>query len=413
MFFELREGTSQAPQRSERQIAAAYRKLFVTASQCKSARLLLDASLNLMAALFGVSSCAACVLKGQKLHFIAARGEVVHLLESEFCLSQELLEQRLLLGTGCILKRHEVSTGFLEHTRNAEFMETMLAPMILDGRPHGLLGVGSKVENYFCNADLMCMCDIAEFVAMLLEQQQSDQQAQELRHFEQTRKLCAHFSSAVAQPIQTLAHCLEASMASGPSAPSREYAQKCREPLGALQASCQDLEALEQICESVDGARELLYIPTLLEEILLDLRHELESCASLTSSFEDKVPQVLAHKQGLRQALRALMLNAAQAIEMADSSENHAIHIQVYAQPRQVIVEITDTGCGICASDLHRVFDPFFSTWPQHKGLGLSQALHLTLHLGGTLALQNLPMRGSCARLQLPYANHHKQESVF
>src|SRR5690606_5696112 len=69
---------------------------------------------------------------------------------------------------------------------------------------------------------------------------------------------------------------------------------------------------------------------------------------------------------------------------------------------------VRDTGCGIAADDLERVFQPFVqadgSAGRRHEGagLGLSIARSLAELHGGTLSLAARPEGGTEARLVLP-----------
>ena len=63
---------------------------------------------------------------------------------------------------------------------------------------------------------------------------------------------------------------------------------------------------------------------------------------------------------------------------------------------------VADTGPGIRAQDLPRVFEPFYSTKTRGTGLGLALARRLVERMGGTLSLENGEATGAVARLHLP-----------
>ena len=72
----------------------------------------------------------------------------------------------------------------------------------------------------------------------------------------------------------------------------------------------------------------------------------------------------------------------------------------------QVVVLIGDTGEGIAAEDLPRVFDPFFTTHrtAESAGLGLSIAHGIVTSLGGTLTASSTLGKGTVFRIELPVA---------
>jgi PAS domain S-box-containing protein len=69
-----------------------------------------------------------------------------------------------------------------------------------------------------------------------------------------------------------------------------------------------------------------------------------------------------------------------------------------------VAVSLTDTGSGIAAGDLHRIFEPFYTTKGvgQGTGLGLSQVFGFAKQSGGEVVVESAPGRGSTFTLFLP-----------
>ena len=70
---------------------------------------------------------------------------------------------------------------------------------------------------------------------------------------------------------------------------------------------------------------------------------------------------------------------------------------------------MSDTGRGIAAGDLGRVFEPFWQgeasrTRPEGAGLGLSVSRRLAQLLGGDLVVVSAPGKGSTFVLSLPSA---------
>jgi signal transduction histidine kinase len=67
-----------------------------------------------------------------------------------------------------------------------------------------------------------------------------------------------------------------------------------------------------------------------------------------------------------------------------------------------VFIEVCDTGTGISAENLGKIFEPFFTSKGGGTGLGLPIARQIALDHGGTLTCENTPAGGAIFRLTLP-----------
>jgi signal transduction histidine kinase len=106
----------------------------------------------------------------------------------------------------------------------------------------------------------------------------------------------------------------------------------------------------------------------------------------------------------LRVALINLIVNARQAVDAADATSDPRGRVFVAArrQGGRVAVTITDTGAGIDAADLPRVFDPYFTTKRGGTGLGLPIAKNIVEGLGGSVSVTSAPGRGTEIRIEMP-----------
>ncbi len=149
----------------------------------------------------------------------------------------------------------------------------------------------------------------------------------------------------------------------------------------------------------------------------LDVWRVLESSINLASSEihhrarltieRGPVPPVLANEARLGQVFVNLLVNAAQAIPEGAVDRNEICVATRTDDVGRAVVEVRDTGAGIAPEILARLFDPFFTTKPvgEGTGLGLSICHGIVSALGGELAVESAPGRGSTFRVILPASN--------
>jgi two-component system cell cycle sensor histidine kinase/response regulator CckA len=78
------------------------------------------------------------------------------------------------------------------------------------------------------------------------------------------------------------------------------------------------------------------------------------------------------------------------------------IRIVSRATPTTWELEIKDTGVGMDTRTLNRIFDPFFSTKADHRGLGLSAVMGIVKRLNGDITVTSQPQQGSTFLVRLP-----------
>jgi signal transduction histidine kinase len=112
------------------------------------------------------------------------------------------------------------------------------------------------------------------------------------------------------------------------------------------------------------------------------------------------LPELRADPALLRQAVLNLALNGCQA--MPDGGK--LTMAARTAKDRRIALTIEDTGVGIPADKLDRVFDLYFTTKPQGSGIGLSIVYRIVQLHGGEIEVQSTEGHGTTFRLLLPVA---------
>ena len=108
------------------------------------------------------------------------------------------------------------------------------------------------------------------------------------------------------------------------------------------------------------------------------------------------VPPILGHADHLRSMLDHLSANAIEAA----GPDGLVIHLSTALDERGwVVLEVRDNGQGMTAEVLERAVEPFFSTKPNHLGVGLSIANGIWRRHKGTMSVRGIPGEGTTIRL--------------
>jgi heavy metal sensor kinase len=150
--------------------------------------------------------------------------------------------------------------------------------------------------------------------------------------------------------------------------------------------------------------------PVKLEDLVLDLRDDAGILAhekGLEVKLLENAPAtVLGDAARLRRLFRSLLANA---VRYTDSGGS--IGLRSRRDRETVQVSIQDTGIGIPAESLPRVFDRFYRADPARSrdtggtGLGLSLARWIAEAHGGSIAVESTVGRGSTFTVTLPLAS--------
>ncbi len=94
-----------------------------------------------------------------------------------------------------------------------------------------------------------------------------------------------------------------------------------------------------------------------------------------------------------------LMLNGIEA--MRDTSGELSIKSQL-AEDGQLLISVTDTGVGLPAENVDKIFDAFFTTKPHGTGLGLAITRSIVKSHGGRIWASANSGRGATFSFTLP-----------
>jgi signal transduction histidine kinase len=136
------------------------------------------------------------------------------------------------------------------------------------------------------------------------------------------------------------------------------------------------------------------------EDALRLIEGRAHECGIKTSIVQDgALPRVIADRESLRSVFTNLVINAVEAID----GEGGTVSVKLSnAEPNSVKVEVVDSGCGIAAHDISKVFEPYFSTKDTGTGLGLAIVKKAVDDHGGTISVASKEGSGTTFTIILP-----------
>ena len=149
-----------------------------------------------------------------------------------------------------------------------------------------------------------------------------------------------------------------------------------------------------------------------IETTVAVAQHELRYVADVELELGE-VPSFNCHIGDLNQVFLNLLLNAAHAIEAAQTDgERGTIRIRTQMDGDHLVIEFEDDGTGIEPEVQERMFEPFFTTKAIGKGTG--QGLALTHNIvverhRGTIEVDSTLGEGACFTLRLPTATNSSE----
>lgn len=148
------------------------------------------------------------------------------------------------------------------------------------------------------------------------------------------------------------------------------------------------------------SAMESVKLNELVEGTLfLVMKQAEQQKVNIIKEFMENLPEVLVEPDNIRLVFLNLLLNAIQSMP---SGGNLRITSGISADRTSVYVAFSDSGTGIPARDVNRIFEPFFSTKENGTGLGLFISKDVIDAQGGEIDLETREGAGTTFTVKLP-----------
>lgn len=124
----------------------------------------------------------------------------------------------------------------------------------------------------------------------------------------------------------------------------------------------------------------------------------------VTTTFDSDLPRVQGDPVHLQQVLLNLIVNAMDSMSEVPADDRRLDIATRRRDARSIEVTVVDSGAGVKANELARLFDSFYTTKPHGMGLGLSIARAIVQTHGGNIWAQSNGARGAAFTFTIPMA---------
>jgi nitrogen-specific signal transduction histidine kinase/ActR/RegA family two-component response regulator len=202
--------------------------------------------------------------------------------------------------------------------------------------------------------------------------------------------------------------------------PRREFARNIKQIVS--RASSLSGQVL-QYTSNRGGEHENINLNGLVQEMSSLLRTSLSSRCRLEMMLQNPLPEIRGNEAEVFQVVMNLMVNASESLDdgkgcislmtgaiEADRCMLESMPLRWPIRPgRYVYLTVRDNGCGMDDRTLDRIFEPFFSTKQNGRGLGMATVINnLRKHAGG-LCASSRAGEGTTFQVLLPAADAPEQ----
>lgn len=243
--------------------------------------------------------------------------------------------------------------------------------------------------------------DITERVRMQRAIRRGEEEIRQSRHLKMLGQLTTGMAHEVRNPLTCIMAMVEALRAEvGPRSQYDEYVQHMRTQVQRLERLMGNLLTLGRPIKKT--TMQPMTVKALSDEAVDMWRNDDETeVPPLEEAIDPQVASraVLVDGGTMQQAIVNLLRNAREY-----SPDGAVIQLRVESvENRRVRIRVIDAGPGMTAGNLHRAFEPFYTTRKAGTGLGLSIVQHVVVSHGGTVVLyNNKPDPGLTAEIRLP-----------
>ena len=237
-----------------------------------------------------------------------------------------------------------------------------------------------------------------------------EQESLESEHWAGIGRMVEEIAHQVRNPIASIGgYALRLQKASGDSRKRQTYLNQILEETNRLDALVQRVEEYVQVPRPIFGREQVEeVVASAIEPLSRDFGKNGISF-SIEAKGLDEDGYLFIDRALVVKAVSHVVQNSIQAIlERSRANNKRAVKVSLLDDGETVRVSVSDKGPGISKRNLQYVFEPFFSTRPDHVGLGLTLVRRIMWEHGGKTRVESHLGKGTTVTLYFPKDRRRK-----
>lgn len=166
-----------------------------------------------------------------------------------------------------------------------------------------------------------------------------------------------------------------------------------------------------------ESARSTFLIKDIINEVFTLFSHRAKLLTIDLQYYGEDSLSLFGDPIKFHQIITNLVSNAFDSYESSShSNTQRVITVSTATTPDYIIVSIKDNGHGINKEILPQIFNPFFSTKPSSKGMGLGLSMVqsiITNEFNGTISVESSQETGTVFILTFPQKNYYESKAKY
>jgi signal transduction histidine kinase len=288
----------------------------------------------------------------------------------------------------------------------------LLVPMLKDDEPIGAIGIARTQVQPFTDAQIDLITDFAAQATVALESTRRERRYREMQselaHANRVAtmgQLTASITHEVNQPLAAMRNNLTAALNFSDRTPPD--LMEVREALACavkeIDRASTVVGRIRALMQKEPTRRDSVNVNEAVCEVMeLTYGEALKNGVSVRTQLADGLPLIQGDRVQLQQVILNLILNAVQALGAVTNDTREVRITTSQTDPNEVCLGVQDTGPGLSAETLPRLFEPFYTTKPGGMGMGLAICRSIIEAHGGRLWATRCETQGALFQFAIP-----------